>query len=238
MWIWILTHWGRVTHICVNKLTIIGWDNGLFPGRWPFGTNFIEFLIAIHTFSFQKMCLKMSSGKWRPFCLVFLGWWAVVVPPLYTFIKTLRPRYYGHHFADDTFKCIFLNENISIPIKISLKFVPKCSINNIPALPEIMAWRRPGDKPLSEPMMVSSVTHICVIRPQGVKPRLKLGQGQVFTSHSFMWAKNLIHARPNLLRGAFTVSKNGRHFTDDVFKCILLNKNYCILIKISLKFVP
>ena len=67
------------------------------------------------------------------------------------------------------FKCIFLNENVRISIKISLKFVPKCPINNIPALVQIMAWRRPGDKPLSEPMMVCLSTHICVTRPQWVK---------------------------------------------------------------------
>ena len=73
------------------------------------------------------------------------------------------------HFADDMFKCIFLNENVWIPIEISLTFVPKGSINNNPALFQIMAWRRPGDKPLSEPMMVSSLTHICVTRPQWVK---------------------------------------------------------------------
>ena len=53
-------------------------------------------------------------------------------------------------------------------IKISLKFVPRCPINNIPSLGEIMAWRRPGDKPLSDPLMVSVLTHICVTRPQGV----------------------------------------------------------------------
>ena len=80
--------------------------------------------------------------------------------------NTLRPRQHGHHFADDTFKRIFLNENVIISIKISLKFVPKGPINNIPALVQIMAWRRPGDKPLSEPMMVLSLTHICVTRPQ------------------------------------------------------------------------
>ena len=51
------------------------------------------------------------------------------------------------------FKCIFLNENIWIWIKNSLKFVPKGPINNIPALVQIMAWRRPGDKTLSEPML-------------------------------------------------------------------------------------
>ena len=80
--------------------------------------------------------------------------------------NTLRPRQNSHHFADDIFKCIFLNENASISIKISLKFDPKGPNNNIPELVQIMAWRRPGDKPLSEPMMVSFPTHICVTRPQ------------------------------------------------------------------------
>ena len=78
----LLTHWGRVTHICVGNLTIIGSDNGLSPGRrqaiiWtnagilligPLGTNFSEILIRIQTFSFKKMHLKMSSAKWLPFC--------------------------------------------------------------------------------------------------------------------------------------------------------------------------
>ena len=84
-------------------------------------------------------------------------------------VSTLRPRQNGRHFADDIFKCIFLNENAWISLKISLKFVPKVLINNIPALVQIMAWRRPGDKSLSEPMMVSLLTHICVTRPQWVK---------------------------------------------------------------------
>ena len=83
-------------------------------------------------------------------------------------LNTLRPIHNGRHFADDIFKCIFLNENISIAIKISLKFVSKVPIDNIPALVQIMAWRRPGDKPLSYPMIVSLPTHICVIRPQWV----------------------------------------------------------------------
>ena len=76
-----LTHWGRVTHICVSKLTIIGSDNGLSPRRrqaiiltiagilliGPLGTNFSEILIGIQTFPFKKIHLKMSSAKWRPF---------------------------------------------------------------------------------------------------------------------------------------------------------------------------
>ena len=68
----------------------------------------------------------------------------------------------GRHFADDIFKCIFLNENVWIPIEISLKFVPKGPINNIPTMVQVMAWRRPGDKPLSAPMMASLPTHIRV----------------------------------------------------------------------------
>ena len=82
-------------------------------------------------------------------------------------INSLRPRQNGCHFPDDIFKWIFLNENVWISITISLKFVPNVPINNIPALVQkIMAWRRPGDKPLSEPMMVSLPTHKCVTRPQ------------------------------------------------------------------------
>ena len=82
--------------------------------------------------------------------------------------NTLRPRQNERHFADDIFKCIFINENVWCPIKISLKFVPWGLINNIPALVQIMAWRRPGDKPLSEPRMVRLPTHLCVARPQWV----------------------------------------------------------------------
>ena len=83
-------------------------------------------------------------------------------------INTLRPRQNGRHFPDDIFKCIFFNENVWISFEISLKCVPKGPINNSPALVQIMAWRRPGDKPLSEPMMVSLLTQICVTRPQWV----------------------------------------------------------------------
>ena len=84
-------------------------------------------------------------------------------------MNSLRPRRNRRHFADDIFKCIFVNENDWISLRIWLKFVPMVRINNIPSLVQIMAWRRPGDKPLSEPMMVRLLTHICVTRPQWVK---------------------------------------------------------------------
>ena len=78
-----LTHWGRVTHMYIDKLTIIGSDNGLLPGRchaiiWtndgislikPLGTNFSEILSKVHTFSFMRMHMKMLSAKSWPFCL-------------------------------------------------------------------------------------------------------------------------------------------------------------------------
>ena len=79
-------------------------------------------------------------------------------------LNTLRPRQDGRHFPD-IFKCIFLNEKIQTSIKISLNCVPRGPIKNIPSLVQIMAWRRPGDKPLSEPFMVRLLTHICVTRP-------------------------------------------------------------------------
>ena len=85
-------------------------------------------------------------------------------------ITTLRVRQIGHNFADDAVKCNFLNDSFRIYIQISLKFVPKGPINNIPALVQIMAWRRPGNKKLSELMMVNLLTHICVARSQWVKP--------------------------------------------------------------------
>ena len=82
-------------------------------------------------------------------------------------VNTLRLIQDGHHFPDDIFKC-FLNENVWIMIKISLKFVPKAPINNILTLVQVVAWCWPGDKPLSEPMLVSLLMHICGTLPQWV----------------------------------------------------------------------
>ena len=105
--------------------------------------------------------------------------------------NTLRPRQNGRHFAHDTFNHIFVNENEWISIKISLKFVPKGQINNIPSLFQIMAWRRPGDKPLSEAMMVSLLTHICITLPQWVKLQIhSLGHDQqFFATNTLYYAK-------------------------------------------------
>ena len=107
-------------------------------------------------------------------------------------LKTLRPRQNGRHFTDDTLKLIFLNENVKNSTNISLKFVPKGPINNIPALVEIMACRRSGDKPLCAPMAVSLLMHICVTRPQWVNsltlPQLPPNPNRQYSR--FRWLTN------------------------------------------------
>ena len=80
---------------------------------------------------------------------------------------TYWERQNGHHFTD-ILKCIFLNENVWISLKISIKFVPRGPINNIPALVQIMAWHRWGDKPLSEPMVLNLLAHLSVTLPRWI----------------------------------------------------------------------
>ena len=93
----------------------------------------------------------------------------------------LRPKQNGCQIPDDIFKCIFLNENVWILIRISLRFVPTVPIDNKPALVKIMAWRLPGDKPLSEPIMVSLLMmHIGITWPQWV-------EGQIRQCNSFKY---------------------------------------------------
>ena len=154
------------------------------------GTHFSELPSKIHAFSFKKMHLKMSSAKWRQFCvglsvlnLIITEFSSLVgltrcprvdddrisqtggliwrlsmlriTSELYGIgFNTLRPRQNGRYFPGNIFKWISLNENVWVSINISLKFVPRGPFNNIPTLVQVMAWRRPGDKPLSEPMIV------------------------------------------------------------------------------------
>ena len=134
-----------------------------------------------HTTCDLYQCFDHGSFVSQPYCyftsrraisLIFnhlLCLWQVLWSTHWLWVNTLRPRQNGRHFADDSLKGIFLNENVRISIKNSLTFVSRGPINNIPALVQIMAWRRPGDEPLSEPMMVRLPTHICVTRPQWVK---------------------------------------------------------------------
>ena len=83
-------------------------------------------------------------------------------------INTLRLRQNGRHFPDNIFKWIFLNENVYILVKISLKFVHGGPINKIPSLVQIMVWHQPGNKPPYDAVMVSILMHICITWPQWV----------------------------------------------------------------------
>ena len=126
-------------------------------GAWSMLAWGYGFWISYHIWKHWKIPFGVCHYKYtHTLCLLDL-------------LNTLRPRQKGRHFADNTFKCIFLNEDVRISIEISLKFVPNDPINNIPALVQIMAWHRAGDKSLSEPMMLSLLTHICNTLPQWVK---------------------------------------------------------------------
>ena len=100
-------------------------------------------------------------------------------------VYTLRLRQDGHHFADDIVNCIFF---------ISLKLVPKGSINNISALIQIMAWCWPGNKPLSEPMVVRLWMHIFITRPPWVN-----GIATFYAANSILLWLNCMKYDPLLL---------------------------------------
>ena len=140
----------------------------------PFRTEMCTFLFWMVHCGIWNRCIvgfvNQVNVHFVSVLLVRSGWWPVRIPTrsihMSTLwvaqqdaINTLRPKQNGRHFADDILKCIFLYGNVWIPNKISLKFVPKGPINNNQALVQVMAWRRPGDKPLSEPMLRQNGHH-------------------------------------------------------------------------------
>ena len=148
------THWGRVTHLCVGKLTIIGSDNGLSHVRrqaiiWtnagilligPLGTKFNQIVIAIHTFSFTKMHLKLSSAKWRPFCLGLN-----MLTLVYTLLHLYLPIFFFFFLIILTKFCHWLRPKLSFwqlptqPVtklamilrNVSFIVLPKCDLGEI-----------------------------------------------------------------------------------------------------------
>ena len=137
-------------------------------------------------------------------------------------VNTLRLRQNGHHFTEGIFKWIFWNENVWILIIISLKFVPEGPIDYIPALFQTMTGRRPGNKPLSEPMMVSFPMHICITRPQ-------------LTVGMFAWISNYI---PNQICDIITYQcPNLRQNYDFIKRYPVALKNYDQIDGLGLKSV-
>ena len=154
------TWWKATFHVfkwtCVSNAPVksrCGRYQGIIVvGGWGWGVN-----VESHEYTHGDTKLRIGTPPFVTLISIQLD-----------MINTLRPRQNGRHFPDDIFKCISLNENVWISIKMSLNFVPMGPINNIPTLVQIMAWRRPGDKPLSEPTIVCLPTHICAIRPRWV----------------------------------------------------------------------
>ena len=108
------------------------------------------------------------NGGWGISYVIALRWMPLdLTDDKSTLVQVMAWRN-GRYNADDIFKCIFLKENVWILTVISMKFVVRVQLTILQHLVQIMAWRRPGDKPLSEPMMVSLLTHICLTRPQWV----------------------------------------------------------------------
>ena len=153
-WLLQLFHRTRYTlyvlHVCEKVHDIRMYV--IFEISYPFRTKksgaHIEARWSIYT---SVTCVIIRSGNnWslRQYpnqCWVIVTWTIsfFYIKTHWFLFTTLRPKQHGRHFADDTFKHIFLNENVGISIKISPKFIHKGPINNIPALVQIMAWRRP-----------------------------------------------------------------------------------------------
>ena len=138
--------WGicQMSHICIR--VIVGLDNcpfSKFSSKEPLfnllsNDYHIKFLISVYSQLFHPIALKN----------IYTSNYSVV-----ELINALRPRQHGHHFADGTYKCSFLNGNVWILIQNFTEAFSESPTNYIPALVLIMAWGRTGEKPLSKPMM-------------------------------------------------------------------------------------
>ena len=141
--IWMIhnrSNWGHYHHAApLTYLSIPRWQ-WLYSARASVSAQWKILVLSAYWFSFfAALIISQHCFNWRKAA---------------HYLNTLRSRQNGHHFQEDIFKCIFLNKNVPISIIISPKFV------------QIMAWRWPGDKPLSEPLMVILLTHICITWPQ------------------------------------------------------------------------
>ena len=143
-------------HSCENFCSRYGTHQESWPELWVSGN--IKDWRWDNWFITYWNCLVMSSTVMA----LTVAWEGM-------YLNTLRLTQKGCHFPDHIFNFIFINEKFCILINISLKLIPKGLIDNIPALVQIMAWCRPGNKPLSEVMIVNLLMHIYVTRPQWVK---------------------------------------------------------------------
>ena len=135
---------------CTGKMACLFWIRALYP----FLTHALENTNHLST-----------HGDTLPFwwLLPCPAWWISWKQSIYLF-NTLRPRQNGRRFPDDIFKCIFFNENYEFRLKFHCSLFLGAQLTMV----QVIAWYRPRDKPLSEPMIISLPAHICVTRPQWV----------------------------------------------------------------------
>ena len=178
--------WNCICYCSTTKFNHIHFKIGAKCSQIRSGLNDLTHQSHCHFVNLRTKSLMYSAAKIK--MIGQLG------PTTDKQIDTLSPRQNGRHFPDDIFKGIFFNENECISLRISLKIVPYVRINNIPALVQIMAWRRPGGKPLSGPMMVSLLTHLCVARPQWVNQDLNINWSGADTG---ILRRNLVNSITN-----------------------------------------
>ena len=155
---------------CHRALLKTVWDNCLvLQCNKPLpGLVLGKMYINTYGVTWEQLLLRRTKTKHCCYCcnmhknetmmisdMSYNEWLALIYTGNYHWrFNSSPPGQNGRHLADDIFRCIFVNEKFCLLITISLKFVPKGPIDNNPALVEIMVWRRIGDKPLSEPMLI------------------------------------------------------------------------------------
>ena len=148
---WWLVAWSAPSHYLNQCWIVVNWTlKNIF--QWKSNQNTTIF---IEENARQNVVCEMASILSRPQCVNIFWLWQI-----------------GHHYADDIFKCIFLNENVWIARKKSLNIFPEDPINNIQSLVQIMAWHLPCDRPLSETIMFGLLLHIYVSEPQWARVHL------------------------------------------------------------------
>ena len=139
------------------------------------------------------------------------------VLPYHFEAETKRPP-----FPNNILKCIFLNENVKIAIKIWRTFVSKCPINNLSALAKIMAWCRRGDKPLSESTM-DSLLDLHELKPTTKRTYLGIGINHINTDKYTRGRKFRYFVKVFVVTSIFNISRLSFAKTRGFMKVFLLN---------------
>ena len=203
-----LTHWGRVTHICVSKLTIIASDNGLSPGWrqaiiWTsagislirtIGTNFSEILIELITFLLKKMRLKVSSAKWRPCCLGLnmLTHWLLV-----TVVAILYKSVISKHMLRNKF--------MSASCEIALRWMPQNTFDDNSTLVEVTAGYCQETSHYLSQCWTRFVLSYGITRPQWVTKKIF-----TFLILKFLWS---LFPGVHISQHWFSVPSSKTHFS-------------------------